>query len=355
MCSAIRYLTLLLLLCWQPLCAQVFSTQFKPFKGPVRHYVVYQAPVPPVIDGKGNEAAWQQAEWTADFRDIEGDGKPAPAQRTRVKMLWDATHLYILAEMEETDVWGSLLRHDTIIFHDNDFEVFLDPDGDAHQYYEIEVNALNTVMDLFMPRPYRNGGNALLTWDVKGLRTAVHVDGTLNRPGDKDRAWTVEMAVPFQSLGFHRGRSAPRDSATWRVNFSRVHWDTDVVNGRYVKRPGRPEHNWVWSPQEVINMLAPERWGYLQFCAQHAGTARAPFREPATAAAERILWEVYYLQQQYHRQHRRYAADVATLGMQQPAMMPVIEATSAQFTAVIRNAGAITVINHEGKITTRHE
>lgn len=31
---------------------------------------------------------------------------------------------------------------------DNDFEVFLDPDGDNHNYYEIEINAHNTVWDL---------------------------------------------------------------------------------------------------------------------------------------------------------------------------------------------------------------
>lgn len=344
-----------MLLAAQPLCAQVFSGRFKPFDGPVRHYVVYQTPAPLAIDGKANEPAWRHAAWTDDFADIEGAGKPVPAQRTRVKMLWDAAYLYILAEMEEKNIWGTLLRHDTIIFHDNDFEVFIDPDGDAHQYYEIEVNALNTVMDLFMPKPYRNGGNALISWDVKGLRTAVHADGTLNRPGDQDRAWTVEMAIPFSSLGFHRSRSTPRDSAMWRINFSRVHWDTDVVNGRYVKRPRQPEYNWVWSPQEIINMHAPERWGYLQFSAQPAGRGVVTFREPATAAAERVLWEVYYRQQRYHRQHNRYAATAVLLGMENAPLAPDIEATSLQFTAVIRHAGFISVINHEGKITSRHE
>src|SRR3712207_6853585 len=32
-------------------------------------------------------------------------------------------------------------QHDAIIYHDNDFEVFIDPDNDTHQYFEIEVNA----------------------------------------------------------------------------------------------------------------------------------------------------------------------------------------------------------------------
>ena len=44
--------------------------------------------------------------------------------------------------MEEPDLWGTLTARDSVIFHDNDFEVFIDPDGDTHAYYELEVNAL---------------------------------------------------------------------------------------------------------------------------------------------------------------------------------------------------------------------
>jgi len=43
----------------------------------------------------------------------------------------------------------------SIIFHDNDFEVFLDPDGDNWMYYEIEVNAAGQVWDLMLVKPYR--------------------------------------------------------------------------------------------------------------------------------------------------------------------------------------------------------
>jgi len=34
-------------------------------------------------------------------------------------------------------------------------QIFLDPDGDNHLYYEIEINALGTVWDLLMAKPYR--------------------------------------------------------------------------------------------------------------------------------------------------------------------------------------------------------
>ena len=50
----------------------------------------------------------------------------------------------------------------------------------------------------------------------------------------------------------------------WKVNFSRVHWETEVVNGEYVKTD-RPEYNWVWSPQGLIYMHMPDLWGLVQF------------------------------------------------------------------------------------------
>ena len=51
-------------------------------------------------------------------------------------------YFYVAAEMEEPHVWGTLTQHDAVIFQDNDFEVFIDPDGDNHEYYEFEINAL---------------------------------------------------------------------------------------------------------------------------------------------------------------------------------------------------------------------
>jgi hypothetical protein len=235
-----------------------------------RHYTCYYTAERPVIDGKGTDPVWQRVPWTEDFTDIEGDARPKPALKTRARMLWDKENLYIYAELEEPDLWGTLRQHDTIIYDDNDFEVFIDPDNDGLNYFELEINALNTEMDLFLYKPYRLGGKALLSWDCQGLRHAVSMRGTLNRPGDKDAGWSVEMAVPLKSLLFW-GDKSPGDSSQWRVNFSRVEWDRDVKDGLYVPRTdaatGRrlPEHNWVWSPQGVINMHVPEQWGYLLF------------------------------------------------------------------------------------------
>jgi hypothetical protein len=143
-----------------------------------REYCCYRSASAIHVDGRLDDPAWRRAAWTADFVDIEGSAKPDPRFRTRVKMLWDDTFLYVAAELDEPHIWGTLTEHDAVIFHDNDFEVFLDPGGDGLDYFEFEINALNTGWDLFLAKPYKKGGRADNTWEIPGLKTAVHVDGT---------------------------------------------------------------------------------------------------------------------------------------------------------------------------------
>ncbi len=236
-----------------------------------RAYICKQSIEPLTIDGKPNEQSWELAQWTEDFVDIEGNKRPKPQFQTRVKMLWDENYFYFYVEMEEPHIWAKLKQRDTVIFYDNDFEIFIDPDGDTHSYYEFEVNAFNTVWDLMLTRAYRDGGQAIDSWDINGLKTAVHIEGTLNDPDDKDEFWAVEVAMPWKVLeeAAFKGK-APKDRDTWRVNFSRVQWDTKIINGSYQKivKAGnkRPvEHNWVWSPQRAIAMHEPEFWGQVMF------------------------------------------------------------------------------------------
>lgn len=205
-----------------------------------RGYAAVFAAQAPKIDGKLDDPAWQQATWTEDFGDIQGEARPAPRFRTRAKMTWDDQYFYVAARLEEPHVWGTLTKHDSVIFQDNDFEIFIDPDGDNQQYLELEINALNTEWDLRLGKAYRDGGPALNEWEVPGLKTAVAVEGTLNDPTDQDTAWTVEWAIPWKVLAEFAGRACPpRSGDMWRVNFSRVEWRHTIdKDGKYKKIPG---------------------------------------------------------------------------------------------------------------------
>lgn len=282
----------------------------------VRSYVAGRRTLPINLDGRLDDPAWRRAAWTADFTDIEGPLRARPPLRTRVKMLWDDQYWYVGAELEEPDLWATITQHDAVIFHDNDFELFIDPGGTTHRYFEIEVNALATVWDLFLPRPYRDGGQAVNGWNVDGLRAEVALTGTLNQPGDRDRGWSVELAIPWSAFADSAGvRVPPKAGDQWRVNFSRVEWDRDTVAGAYrVRRDAvtgkpAPEHNWVWSPQRVVNMHLPELWGVVQF-------GGAPLRrDRANDAARWALRRIYYAERDFFEAHGAYSSDRAALGM----------------------------------------
>ncbi len=280
-----------------------------------RGYVCYRAPGPIKIDGKLDDPAWAAAPWSEDFVDIEGIDKPKPTYRTRVKMLWDDACLYIGVELEEPHVWATAKEHDSYIFHfDPDFEVFLDPDGDSHLYAELEMNALNTTWDLLLTKPYKDGGKAIDAWEIAGLRTAVHVDGTINDHRDKDRGWSIEIAWPWRGLKQIADCPVPpRNDDQWRMNFSRVEWDHDIVDGKYHIIPKRPEHNWIWSPQHIVNMHSPERWGYVQFSTAAPGTGS--FVPDPAAQAKHLLHQVYEAQTRYLKKNKEYATNLRQLGL----------------------------------------
>ncbi|MPY88409.1 MAG: carbohydrate-binding family 9-like protein [Luteitalea sp.] len=326
-----------------------------------RQAICYRAPSRMTLDGQLDEAAWRAAPWSDPFVDIEGHGRPR--FRTRAKMLWDDEHFYIAAELEEPDIWGTLTERDSVIFRDNDFEVFIDPDGETHAYYELEVNALGTVWDLMLLQPYRDGGPPIDAWDIPGLRVGIDLRGTINRPGDRDEGWVVEMAIPWKALREAApGRRPPRNGDQWRLNFSRVQWRTDVKNGTYVKRldpsTGKPlpEDNWVWSPQGAINMHMPERWGVVQFSGMHAGRTTTPFVEDPNDRVKWALRRLYYRQRQFRAAHGRYAADLSALDVGSIrvdglAFRPSMKVTDSLYEIRARGfGGAVVHLRQDGKV-----
>ena len=235
-----------------------------------KHYIVNKINDQINIDGKDDELAWSNAIYTDDFIDIEGD--KIPSQKTNVKMLWDDKFLYVFAKLYENHIWGDITKRDEVIYYNNDFEVFINPNDDVFSYGEIEINALGTEWDLFLNRPYRLKGKADSSWDINGLKSAVDISGTLNDPNDLDDYWTVEIAIPLKEI--EKLNTSGKDEKVisgdvWRINFSRVNWDFEINNGVYSRKKENgkylPEYNWVWSPQGIINMHVPENWGYLVF------------------------------------------------------------------------------------------
>ena len=321
-----------------------------------RSYVCYKTDVPILIDGKMNDTGWSKVEWTESFVDIEGSLKPNPYFDTKAKMTWDENYFYFYAYMEDPHVWATITARDAVIFKDNDFEIFLDPDGDTHNYYELEVNALETEWDLLILKPYHDGDKVVIdSWDIPGLITKVHVDGTINDPSDRDKGWGVEIAIPWKAfISNFRSNNPPKDGDQWKVNFSRVHWDTEIKDGKYVKTD-TPEFNWVWSPQGLIYMHMPHFWGLVQFSENIAGETKVQFKKSDIDQIKWSLRQVYYRQRNHYFRHNRYTSSLKALNLMDRPVAdvpwpPKIVLTPSGWEASVSWNSSLVIIRKDGKV-----
>lgn len=347
-------------------CVRDYNINIEEIKIPAidfnpERYICYRAEQI-TIDGILNEEYWQSTKWTNDFVDIEGDLQPLPLYRTRAKMLWDDNFLYIAAELTEPHIWARLKQRDTVIFYDNDFEVFIDPDGDTHEYMEFEMNAYNTLWDLLLTKPYRDNDRVADAWNINGIKTAVGIHGTLNDPNDTDDKWVVELAFPLDVLT--EFGDAPSDGSQWRINFSRVNWRLETETGFYKKavnpETGKTyrEYNWVWSPQGLINMHYPETWGYLQFSEILTGQGSTEFEPNPDEHVKWNLRTLYYAQRNIAAQKGNYTSKLDELyeyGYKISEYKPCILIKPFGYEAYIlsKDSNLLWIIDNSGKIYSR--
>ncbi|MFD1141946.1 carbohydrate-binding family 9-like protein [Larkinella insperata] len=258
------------------------------------HYTAQKISQTLEINGDLTKPAWQSATWSQRFADMV---TAAPGlYDTRAAMLWNDTHLYVAFRAEEPFLEAHLTQRDSIIFLENDLELLIDG-GDC--YYELEVNARNTVYEVFFiwrdayqkggrfdvplfdvyhPQTLTFGGNfdrtdetfwygthprgvrwAFLHYDLPGLQTAVKLEGTLNDNRDIDRGWSLEIAIPWQSLTWlANGRSLPpQNGDRWKMFLGR--FQKVSVSGIPVQQA------MVLTPHGVLDTHLPERWSEIEF------------------------------------------------------------------------------------------
>jgi hypothetical protein len=257
-------------------------------------YLAHYVHEPLTIDGRLDEDAWQHAPRSPRFVDVIG-GTPG-LYNSQAAVLWDQQALYVAFWCEEPFVQASFTERDSLIFLENDIEVFIDG-GDC--YYEFELNALGTIYEVFFiwrdaytrggrfdvpefdlldPKTFSFGGNhdrsgehfwrgshprgprwAFTGWDFPGLQVGVYVDGVLNDLSSPHKGWTVELAFPWAGMHWLAdGRALPpQDGDEWRIFF-----------GRYEKMQlnGQTQHaGWAWHPIGSNDNHAPERFTPIRF------------------------------------------------------------------------------------------
>lgn len=249
----------------------------------------------PLIDGKLDEAVWKQAVWSSAFMDMV-DGSPVWL-RTEVALLWDAAHLYLAMRMDEPWLEATIQERDGPVYRDPDMELFI---AGANAYWELEVNALGTVYDVFWiwrdalgpgkpygphnPEVWQEAGRktmllsgigshvhprgervGFIDANLEGLQSAVQLRGSLNKSDDIDQGWSVEIAIPWENLApllQGEGRTLPPvPGDIWPMNISR--FVTRSVQGNPFP-PLRPAA-WTLTKHGEFDSHMPEKFGQVVF------------------------------------------------------------------------------------------
>src|SRR5262245_6944790 len=197
-----------------------------PFRQPPTEFECRWADSPIVIDGKPDDAAWKAAPVIDRFylpwlgKNVR-DARPA----TKARLLWHREYRAFCAEMEESDLYADVKEPDGPTWENDVFELFLKPAADKPGYYEFQVNAAGTVLDMFLPRRGAGGYGRFKKDGDFHVEAKVRLDGTLNHWQDRDKGWTVEGRIPWKD--FLRTGGRPEPGETWRFALCRYDYSVD--------------------------------------------------------------------------------------------------------------------------------
>jgi len=130
---------------------------------------------------------------THNFVDGAGHGM---VPYTEAKARWGNGKLYLMLYAGDLDLEGSVREPDGDVERDDAFHIEL---GDPEDTRVVSVSVLGTIADARCRGPASS--RACDRGWQSGAEVAVDRDGTLNKLGDNDEEWVVEMAVPFAALG----------------------------------------------------------------------------------------------------------------------------------------------------------
>ena len=231
-----------------------------------RWYDCRRAAGPITVDGSGDEFAWQLAPEVGEFTRFQNKDDLTVIHRTSVKMLWEDDYLYILAVVEDPDIWSTMKEGDKeCLCREETVELFIDPDGDGKDYAEIHINCLDTINDLLLPKnDFKNHDGSDLdwaevyNWTMEGMLHEVENYGTVNNKSNIDKGSSFEFALPWKGWGIVAGTAnmPPKSGDIWRININRYERSRD--GDKTVELSG-------WSPLKLLSYHEPERFGFVHF------------------------------------------------------------------------------------------
>jgi predicted TIM-barrel fold metal-dependent hydrolase len=198
------------------------------------------------ITGDGTHAAWSKTEWQSLYR-RNAAGQPLPEEpsnRSRVKLLYSATGLYVLCEGADKTLTATMTADFAHLWKEDCFEIFLWPDERQPTYFEYEISPLGYELPIMVS----NQSGKLFRWQPwyfeeerlgvpRPARKATSVSGGPKESGAAISGWTAEIFLPYTLLQ-PLVNVPPKAGTRWRANFYRVDHDDNRRTG------------WSWVPVE---------------------------------------------------------------------------------------------------------
>ena len=200
--------------------------------------VPHAASVPPLDAAATPAAVWTNAVLIPTLTQSKNGARANSLPATQVRLLWDSKALYVRFDCTDAEVYLPFSKHDDPLFQGDVVEVFLDPVGDARQWFELQVAANNATFDqnLVLTAEAKSNADGMLLdellqrdwwmwagYEMEGLTTAAQ-----QRPD----GWTVELAIPAKSAAKRLGSQTWKAGDKLRANFMRYDWTPPGADGK---------------------------------------------------------------------------------------------------------------------------
>lgn len=168
---------------------------------------------PPVIDGKLNDLAWDEGEWSGGYAQQLPNEGAAPSQPTYLKIVFDDKNVYVAIKAIDNDKKIDARRGNRDQFYGDIVGVCFDSYLDYRTGFEFDLSAGGAKIDLI-----------LLNNDIDMSWNPVWEGKTFVA----DSIWTAEMKIPLSQLRFSQKDEQVWGLHAWRWinrNFEESQWN----------------------------------------------------------------------------------------------------------------------------------